>query len=969
LTPDNFAPFYRAIHGYDPFPWQLRLLRQVASEGWPPVLALPTAAGKTSAIDIAVFALALQAGKPLNERTAPLRVFFVIDRRLVVDQAAGHALGLKQALEAAAEGSLVRQVADALRQFGGNTPLHVVSMRGGMYRDDSWAKTPNQPTVCVSTVDQVGSRLLFRGYGVSEYARPLHAALAGNDALYLLDEAHLSQPFLETLQAVERYRRAPWAERPLGGPFGVVEISATPSSPGDRFVLTQEDRDDAELSRRILAGKPARLVEPARFEAEAAELAVKARSGEAKVIGVVVNRVASAREVFRRLPGEPFEDKVLLTGRIRPWERDALLGRCLERMRAGRVRSPGDRPLFVVATMTVEVGADLDFDHLITEAAPLPALRQRFGRLDRLGRFGRATGVILLRRAKGPDPIYGDELTRTWEWLRERAGESGGAVDFGVNALDGLIQKASKPPPPPTPRPAPFLFPAHLDAWVQTSPAPQPSPEVAPFLHGADALDTVDVQVVWRADLRSDREEDWLETVAAAPPRSREAMPVPVNAVREWLREAAPAEVSDTEGTTGQPGSRGPGRRALRWYGPDSEESAPVGPDDIRPGDTLVVPSVYGGADSFGWDPLSLSPVPDVGDLCVNQMANMAPGGGHRLIRLRLYDGCFGAGQDRPEQEGDSEGRPKSASGFVQDLQRLIEQGEDYEEALTGLLAALTARPPAESLTAAVVAQLTATKPRVVAYPAGVVLTARVAPGFFGPGAEAPEPEDDSTDVDDTSSLRAGLYAPAAVGLEEHIDGVVRWVARFASRLGVDEGLAAALKRAARLHDIGKADWRFQYMLYGDEPGDALLAKSGRDWGPDKQERVRRHAGLPRGFRHEFVSAALVRNHAGQLLADLDEDLRPLVAYLVGAHHGRGRPFVPVIEEEAGKVVTLRWDGHALEANTDHGLWRLGSGWTDGFWRLVRHYGYWGQACLEALLRLADAARSAEEQGQGREPG
>src|SRR5262249_58309152 len=84
-----------------------------------------------------------------------------------------------------------------------------------------------------------------------------------------------------------------------------------------------------------------------------------------------------------------------------------------------------------------------------------------------------------------------------------------------------------------------------------------------------------------------------------------------------------------------------------------------------------------------------------------------------------------------------------------------------------------------------------------------------------------------------------------------------------------------------------------------------------------------------------------------------------------GTRHGGGRPFVPVIKEPPSEQVSLRWDGHVLWASADHRLWRLDARWADRFWRLVRREGSWGLAYLEALLRLADAARSAEEQQLG----
>ncbi len=104
LTSDQFDEFFRSLYGYDPFPWQARLARQVtdAQPGeacWPEALALPTAAGKTACIDMAVFALTCQSDRAPRERTAPRRVFFVVDRRVIVDETFERAGRLVQELQ------------------------------------------------------------------------------------------------------------------------------------------------------------------------------------------------------------------------------------------------------------------------------------------------------------------------------------------------------------------------------------------------------------------------------------------------------------------------------------------------------------------------------------------------------------------------------------------------------------------------------------------------------------------------------------------------------------------------------------------------------------------------------------------------------------------------------------------------------------------------------------------------------
>src|SRR5262245_31389498 len=288
MPPSTFAAFYHAVHGYAPFPWQARLVQRLLADDWPRTLALPTSSGKTSVLDGVIFALAMQADRPARERTVPLRTCFVIDRRLVVDEVTTHAQHLAHALATATHG-VVAAVADRLRRFGGEAPVQVATLRGGMAQDDQGLLWPNQPALLISTVDQVGSRLLFRGYGLASYQWPVHAGLLGNDTLFVLDEVHLSQPFVETLHAVRQLRG--WAEQPQHTPWRVLEMSATPMHPEGGFTLDADDHAHPVLQARLHAAKITRLLAPhaaAFVDTLVGEALHCAQMEDVQVIGVVV---------------------------------------------------------------------------------------------------------------------------------------------------------------------------------------------------------------------------------------------------------------------------------------------------------------------------------------------------------------------------------------------------------------------------------------------------------------------------------------------------------------------------------------------------------------------------------------------------------------------------------------------------------------------------------------------------------
>lgn len=161
------------------FPWQERLLHRFVDRNPPAVLDLPTGLGKTSVM--AIWLLARAAGAKL-----PRRLVYVVDRRAVVDQATRVADYLHEFVEGR------KEVRAALGLDDGGLP--VSTLRGKHVDNRKWLEDPSAPAIIVGTVDMIGSRLLFEGYGVSWKMRPYHAGLLGADSLFVLDEAHLAPP-------------------------------------------------------------------------------------------------------------------------------------------------------------------------------------------------------------------------------------------------------------------------------------------------------------------------------------------------------------------------------------------------------------------------------------------------------------------------------------------------------------------------------------------------------------------------------------------------------------------------------------------------------------------------------------------------------------------------------------------------------------------------------------------------------
>ena len=937
---DEFDRLYRALTGHDgACHWQHRLFTDIEVGRFPSDVELATGLGKTSIIALWVLAL----GRALSRKSniVPRRLAYIVDRRVVVDQASEFAEQIRERLEQAAqdENHALYAIVTTLKNAGcTSSVVEVSTLRGQRALDTRWRDDPTRPAIIVGTVDMIGSRLLFSAYGrMGPWGRALEAGLVGQDCLLILDEAHLCSPFATTLTAIER-RVGTLA------PFAVVRMGATmepvrnlllrtpglPEEPTTRRVFQlleapttidglawPKETDEKKVNDRLTAKK---RIEVEALDAEkgvGAQLAgwaiEKSKADNGAVIGIVLNTVAEVRKCADALRegGVPDEQVVTLTGSMRGWDRDAVVeSERYARFKSQRARNVvHDSPIFLVATSCVEVGADIDCDHLGVEACAADSFIQRLGRVNRLGASTRNVTVKLVGNEKGIDPA-GKVFVRVQSFVaggKELHGSPSTfpsclrgdarierARGFLTNAKNDLRRKRAaaltkaleenaralfevRVPPP-------ALTSAVLDDFAMTSKHPNAGarPDVGRWLHGSVEDSSLYVELAWRAELdRVTEPEDGERLLAAFPIGARETARCPLYEAVELLKAIRGRAVEDDAlgarvllvtrygSTTGY---------RLRDLPSDDDGELRAALHDA----TVVLPTSAGGYDGQFVNPASKQPVSDIAEQAQSTS---------RAQRRRLW---IESGRVAPSPENGGEPQHIEADTDAEDLLSEIEDVADdllgdgwrlVEAAGTGARGVVVAREDRRALE---------------------------------------EAEDDD----------ASLGFQNDVLLTQHLGDARTKATELCKRIELPDNLRDTVIEAAGQHDLGKdRPWWQRAVGRIETPAVA------------KSDHSRFDHKINRGYRHELGSVADLGEGNATLPSAVD---RELCLHLVAAHHGHARPGFRV--EAIGPVIT--------DATK-----RVLSETPARFAKLQAQYGWWALAWLEALVKAADVLASRDEEG------
>jgi len=190
----SFRAIFRALTDNDPFPWQEKLFSLLVTGEIPRHCDVPTGLGKTSVIAVWLAALGLSALELAHHGRIPRRLAYIVDRRVVVDQATDEVEQLRERLGRCQRNESLtdlRPIVAALMRAATSPDdcgVTISTLRGKFADNHAWHLDPSRPAIIVGTVDMIGSRMLFSGYGgIGRNWRALQAGLLLCDTWVVLD--------------------------------------------------------------------------------------------------------------------------------------------------------------------------------------------------------------------------------------------------------------------------------------------------------------------------------------------------------------------------------------------------------------------------------------------------------------------------------------------------------------------------------------------------------------------------------------------------------------------------------------------------------------------------------------------------------------------------------------------------------------------------------------------------------------
>ena len=924
ITRDEFGAFFAALDAalndepkgerkHYPFSWQEEVLDHICEHGvWPERINAPTGSGKSSVVDIHLFANALAAVGAAPR--VPRRLCVTVGRRALVDSQADRAREILRRMnevlaDESGEPDILRRVAEALQSFQTRNddqriaPFEVGHIRGELSNRDLPVTDISACAIIAATPDMYGSRALFRGYGSTKAARPRETALLTMDTVMVLDEAHMNRQLLHTTQRIAELQKR---EVNLGVPtLQVVETTATPSTEDSGSTTLGVDFEaldspnDEKLRDRVYSHKELMLHPIDKWDGKpgnsptvnAAVDAIKKflahreageSSEKAHTIGCIVNHVRTAIAIKEALVKnkviEKEEEVQLLVGRMRPYDLQKL-----QKKHRKLFTTEGDKSVkVVVATQTLEVGIDVDFADLVTELAPASSLAQRFGRVNRLGHRTDSKVVVIEPASsdlvkKDAPPYKAVDLSNAYGWLE--------ALNGAENPSVNPAAMVKNPPVQSSPERLLYQRPEWPDLleFSRTDENPYDEPDLDLWLHDSLDAETAMGGVIVRDNLPSNTSAamEILKTSYFAP-SDRETFPANLKILQEIL------DYQDEHGVKPRKFLYRQGEISL-WQDADhgDENNQSLAPGDVLILDTGSIPFTNQG-------------------IAVTQRELPSKKEELKAVpflngTLYVYEKCADREEDFREYLGLSPGEvaelldTQSAKGEKRIASELTTEAEDGQE--------------------------------VIAWYAKVT--------------------DDKESVEG-SDIAQELVLAGPVLLDDHQNDVAERTRQLAENLGLAPEFSEALELAAKYHDEGKRDLRFQQMLGADPDADAL-AKSGHR-SVAEAYRARSRSALPRGWRHEQLSALMVAASPEKV-----GEHRDLVLRIIGCSHGHGRFS---FAHDAGFLLKEGYlpEGTDYEALKEQATRLFNVGYWDNLMEQTsRTYGPYATAYLEAVERAADA--------------